>query len=336
MVKTGTSWGRLCAVATVLIVLAPGVGRAAERRELALPVRGFVLGLHDSDPRRSYRDAVRELAEIGVNSVSVMPTWRMDNVRSPRVEAGAATTAQIDETLAAARTAGLAILVAPVIQVTHLSGEEWRGVIAPPDWDRWFASYRGLLLELADLAEQHGAEALLVGSELCSTERLEAHWRALIADVRARFRGSLGYQTNWDHRDEPKFLDALDVLATNAYFELKTDGATRRELVRAWRPFHDELLSWASRLGKPLLITEAGYASVHGATAYPWDYARPAPIDLGEQERAYDAFLSVWWRHRPGFFLYEWWGEGGDRDRGYTPRGKPALGTLRYWLGALP
>ena len=330
MVKaTVIGWGSVLAVALSLEA-------APAKRKLPEPVRGVVLALHDVDPRRSYRAEVRELGDLGINAVSIMPTWRMDHVRSARVEEGAATIAQIEETLAAAREQGIAVLVAPVIQISHLQGDEWRGVIAPPDWDVWFASYQRQLLNLADVAEKHGAAALLVGSELCSTEALEPRWRKLIAEVRARFNGSLAYQTNWDHRSEPTFLDALDLLATNAYFELVPVAvqATTGELVRAWRPFQRDLLAWAALRGKPLLITEVGYASVAGATAYPWDYTRTAPIDLEEQARGYDAFFAAWWDHRPGFFLYEWWGEGGPHDRGYTPRGKPALGILRHWLGA--
>jgi hypothetical protein len=317
-------------------IAAPGGACDAPLRRLPEPVRGIVVPLHDLDPRRSYRAAVAEVAASGATAVSIMPVWEMPRVGSPRVRRGAATRRQIEDALAAARRAGLAILVAPALRIIDPRPGEWRGVIRPPDWEVWFASYRDLLLELAAIAEEYDAEALLVGSELCSSEAEEGHWRRLIADVRQVFRGSLAYQANWDHREVPRFLDALDQAGTNAYFELGRDVARPSVglLTAAWWPHRDRLVAWARSLGRPLLITEIGYPSVAGAAAFPWDHTRRGPIDLEAQRRAYEAFFAVWMDEPAlaGFFVYEWWGEGGAADPGYTPRGKPALEVLRRWF----
>ena len=77
------------AVATLGLALAvePCVGPA---RALPSRVRGIVLPLHDADPRRSYRAAVREIRSTGANAVSLMPTWDMATVSTPVVVPGSA------------------------------------------------------------------------------------------------------------------------------------------------------------------------------------------------------------------------------------------------------
>lgn len=322
--------------ASALVALALTALPCAPVRELPRPVRGVVLSLHDADPGRSYEADVAALHALGANAISIMPTWYMATVRSATVSPGNTTLGQLEDTLATARSYGLQVLVAPVLQIEQLDEGEWRGVLAPPDWDDWFSSYRELLLETARIAERNGASALLVGSELCSSERMEGRWRALIADVRRVFAGSLAYQANWDHREVPEFFDALDILATNAYFELRKEDApmTLATLVAAWRPFRDDLLTWAEGLGKPLLVTEIGYPSLAGGTAFPWDYTRATPVSLEEQELGYEAMFEAWSEapQAAGLFVYEWWGAGGGEDRGYTFRGKPAEAVLRRWL----
>jgi hypothetical protein len=299
-------------------------------------VRGVVVSLHDLDRRRSYRDDVTEIARLGANTVSILPTWDQADVRSPEVGDGAATDRQIADAVAAAHRAGLQVVLAPTLRIAHLGEGEWRGVLQPPDWGVWFASYRRRLLSLARLGERQRVEALSVGSELCSSERFDGEWRRIIAEVRAVFGGDLTYQANWDHRHVPAFLSDLDLLGTNAYFELlgEEEAATVDRLVDAWQPYRAELVAWAAALDRPLLITEVGYPSQRGAVAHPWDYTRDAPVDLEEQRVAYAALFRAWHGapRTMGLLLYEWWGAGGGGDRGYTPRGKPAEGEARRWF----
>jgi hypothetical protein len=319
--------------ALALCLSAPGA-------RLPDPARGVVLALHDRDPARRYGRDVAEIHALGARSISILMVWSTRDVRSSEVGLGATTWPQIEDAIRAARSAGLWVMVGPLLHLERRQAGEWRGALQPEDWERWFASYGEMLLALARVAEREGADALLAGSELCSAEGQEERWRELLGRVRASFRGALSYQTNWDKRKTARFLDALDFVATNAYFELAPQGPAQRPdlrgLAAAWRPIREELVAWAGEWRRPLVISEIGYPSLHGALAAPWDYTREAPLDLEEQRLGYAAFFRAW-RDEPalrGAFLYEWWGEGGPRDRGYTPRGKPAAGPLREWLAA--
>ena len=81
------------------------------------------------------------------------------------------------------------------------------------------------------------------------------------------------------------------------------------------------------------MFTEVGYYSQLGTNIYPWDYTRDDNISLEEQRRCYKAFVDVWNQSKvlQGTFFWNWFSKGGPRNKGYTPRGKPAECVLRSW-----
>jgi len=126
------------------------------------------------------------------------------------------------ETTRLAHARGIRVLLKPHLWLRR----GWPGDIAmrrEEDWRAWFASYREFILHYADLAQRAGIEALAVGTELGGTTRREAEWRALIADVRARYRGKLTYCANWSEDVEHvAFWDALDWIAPGDEFVEET------------------------------------------------------------------------------------------------------------------
>ena len=57
-------------------------------------------------------------------------------------------------------------------------------------------------------------------------------------------------------------------------------------------------------------------------------------MDTEEQRRCYEAFCASWAKVEAlhGVLFYEWWGEGGLEDAGYTPKDKPAEGVIRRFF----
>jgi hypothetical protein len=298
--------------------------------------RGVALGLFASEPNWDYGPLLDEVVALGATDVQLDVIWLQTDVRSVDIARDPRVTAPdevVARTIAQARARGLRVTLFPIVRPRlHVPGE-WRGVMAPSAGvDAWFKAYAAFVLTMAELAERTGAERLSVGSELCSLERHEAHWRALIADVRAKYRGALLYSANWDQLDAVRFWDALDVAGTTAYFELaKDDGRVGVEQVRAaWAAPLEELREFSRFAGRPLVITEVGYPAHAQAARAPWDETRRAPSDLALQamltrvscEALRDApFVAgvTWWN---------WFGHGGAGDTGYTPRGKPAAREL--------
>jgi hypothetical protein len=242
--------------------------------------------------------------------------------------------ATVARTLEQVKRAGMRAALMPVVRLQTRKPYEWRGAITPAGGlDAWFASYRRFVIPLASLAERAGARRFVVGSELSSLERYDEHWRALIGELRARFSGTLTYSANWDHAHAVGFWDALDEVGLTAYFPLVTgDGKSLSSgvLGRAWEEPRGQIAALARRIGKPVLITEIGYASQRGAAEEPWNDASATEIDLALQQRLYRGFCDAFAEARTtsGFYVWNWFGFGGPRDTGFTPRGKPAATEL--------
>jgi len=99
-----------------------------------------------------------------------------------------------------AHSMGLKVMLKPHVDITD-DPEYWRGQIGlgfkPEQWELWFASYRTMLLEYANLAQQLGVEMFSVSCELIEASKQDAHWRRLIADVRKVYHGPLVSSANW-------------------------------------------------------------------------------------------------------------------------------------------
>ena len=299
----------------------------------------MALGLWAPIDRAALARALDEIAALGATDVALVMAWRQRDVTSTAVAAGAGSATDDDVAaaldLAAAR--GLAATLFPIVILDVVAPGQWRGTLAPADVDAWWQSYERYITHAAGLAAAHGAAALVVGSELGSTEHWRERWYHLISRVRRTFKGRLLYSANWDHWQEVSFWDRLDGLGVTGYFELtQRDDADVATLTAAWRAARRELAAAATARKLPLWLTEVGYVSRDGATRAPWDYLRGTAIDLEEQRRAFAA-LAAAWAGEPalaGLFVWEWSGAGGPTDGGYTPRGKPAACALRAWFAA--
>ncbi|MBP8809441.1 MAG: hypothetical protein KBG48_31605 [Kofleriaceae bacterium] len=300
--------------------------------------RGVALGLWAPLAEDVVPTAVAELAALGATDVALVVPWRAADVHAIEIAPGPVTPSDdaVGAAIEAARARGLAVTVFPILMLDKVAPGQWRGTLAPTDVDAFWTSYERFILHYAALAHRHGAAALLVGSELGSTEGWRDRWFHLIGRARRLFRGRLLYSANWDHYRQVSFWARLDGIGVTGYFELTTDDdASVATLAAAWRAARDPLVATARTLGKPLWLTEVGYVSRDGATRAPWDYLRKTRIDLEEQRRAYAALIEAWSGvpELAGLFAWEWSGAGGPTDGGYTPRGKPAACALAAWFG---
>jgi hypothetical protein len=176
-----------------------------------------------------------------------------------------------------------------------------------------------------------GAAALVAGSELSTLETAGdvESWRSVIAAALHAFGGQILYAANWDHYREtaPALWTLVDAAAISAYFPTAEWPAVRTDLER-----------FRAALGKPLVLSEVGCPSQPGRAAQPWNEATDGPPDLEEQRRAIAAFIAAWdgAASLDAVFFWNWYGWGGPRSRGYTPRGKPAAAEIARWFGAVP
>lgn len=310
------------------------------------PRHGYCLPMTIEDREFNYAPLLSEIREQGANSVAlVLPYYQRDAVSSQihAKENKTPSSAVLADTIREARAFGLEVLVYPIVLLEDENGKDWRGSLRPADRDEWFQSYATHLLSVADLADTEGASMLAVGSEFTSLQHDEARWRALCAQVRPRYRGTITYVANWDAPDDIPWWDAVDEMGISAYYELagiSGDEPTTESLTAECMKWRDWLLEIREKVapGKRIAICELGYPSVMGGASLPWDYARIAQIDAEEQRRAFEAFIRTWDGNTElsACFVYAWHEPRRDPHRGYTPRGKPAAELLRSWYDGAP
>ena len=311
------------AACTVLALSESGASAPAQHHA----ARGASLGLFATDPDYDYGVMLQEMRARGASDVMVAYLLMQDDVRSVdmrRRPGDSPNLATIRRTIRQARRLGLRVGLMPIVGVLRRAEGEWRGSIAlDEEHGDWFAHYTAQMLEAARIADEEHVERLVVGSELNGLEPFEEEWRALIRRVRARFSGTLTYSANWDRFETVTFWDALDEVAVSAYFRMDTPNDD--DAAAGWASHLARLRGFAQRMERPLLLSEVGYPAHADAAEYPWDETRDAPLDLAEQARLLRSFCEA---HVPardgGYYVWNWFGQGGPRDLGYALRGKPA------------
>jgi len=347
--------------AAALVMLVPtlllgGAFVASRHAEPATPeasdqafVRGVALGLFATDSEWDYGPLVDEIRARGATDVLVVVNAFQSNRFASDIAlrpGRSPSEATVTRTLRQVRSAGMRAALMPVVRLQNRGPHDWRGVITPADGlDTWFAAYRRFVLPLARIAEDAGAQRFVVGSELGSLEAYDGRWRTLISELRESFSSTLTYSANWDRSHAVGFWDALDEVGLTAYFPLRSDDEppAANTLAQAWRTPRAEIDALGRRVGKPVLITEIGYPSQRSAADHPWDDTSVAEVDLRLQQRLYRSFCDAFAQTPSvsGFYVWNWFGFGGPRDGGFTPRGKPAASELaacfaRPWRAQTP
>lgn len=290
--------------------------------------RGASLGLFASDPGFDYGPMLDEMVRRGAREVLVVDRWMQSDVSADDLERrpGYGHRAEtVSRTVRQARARGMRVSLMPIVGLRVAREGQWRGVLQPTGGaDGWFAGYRALLVDTARRAQADGVSHLIVGSEMNWLEHRDDLFRRLVAEVRAHFEGTVSYSANWDRYRAVRFWDALDAVAVSGYFRSPVARPTRSEARDVWAHRLTELEAFARARRRPLLLSEVGYPAHAEAATFPWDETRDAPIDQALQATLLGAFCDAQQTTGTGYFVWNWFGTGGPRDRGYTPRGKPA------------
>jgi len=322
----------------VMGLLAPGWCGAGEFLD-GEAWKGFVLSLHEKTNAYTYEKELRQIAEMGADSVLIIVTCYQENAKSTTMERsnnGVPTRERLLDILARAHSYDLSVLLQPIVLLRNpKTTKEWRGAIRPKSRKEWFRNYEEFITYFAEIAAEGKVEALSVGSEFVSMEFFWESWEEVIAKVRSIYGGKLIYSANWDHYEEVPFWDKLDAVGVTSYHTLsKSDPPKREEAEKKWKEIREALLGWQSKVGKPIVFTEIGYPSQKTGAKEPWNYYGSKEADLEVQEMCLEVCLETW-EGTPevgAYFIFEWWGDGGPQDVGYMPWGKPAEALLRGWF----
>ncbi len=314
-------------------------GKTATKHSIKPPIKGFILGLHDTTYHYDYGLLIQEIKAtgsdwIGINVKFYQANYTASSIKIPPKDAPF--WLQLRQTIKQAKQEGLKVMLFPIVLLEDDGDQYWRGSIVPSSKQEWYASYKHLYKKLSVLAQQQEIDLLSVGSELCSLQGDTKEWLGIIDLVKSIYDGSLTYSANWDASKNIEFHSQLDFLGISGYFELTTcKDPSYNDLLEAWRNIKEDLIQLQQNKDIPLIFTEIGYTSLDGTNMHPWNYYVSETIDLIEQYNCYAAFIDTWKndQHFNGVFFYDWFGVGGFYDGGYTIRDKPTVNLVEEWFG---
>jgi conjugative relaxase-like TrwC/TraI family protein len=300
---------------------------------------GFNVLLAHADPA-SHLKANRlmaRLAGLGVNSVAFAYPVYQDNRFASAVHAGPDTPsdAELADLADLAHAYRMAVVIRPLLDESAFGTGNWRGNIAPQNVAAWFASYTALLVNLGQLAQQHGVEIVVLGGEFDSMQSYTPQWMALIQAVRRVYRGKLTYASNVTtdpalQLGRVKFWSALDFVGADLYLASSAPaGTTADVIVQSWQPLLTQFLAASGATKRPTLVTEIGVRAQRLAHQRPWVWDNGQPEDQAVQESYYLAVCSAIAGHVQGMYWWQTGLDGPNDPSGFNPLGRLAEQQVR-------
>ncbi|MBA3544675.1 MAG: hypothetical protein H0T83_09595 [Chthoniobacterales bacterium] len=282
-----------------------------------------------------------ELKSLGVNSIAIHPYAQIQEDGHVRFRTED-NFRHIATPLDWARDRGLSVMLIPHIAYWGTKFL-WRGEInfqTKEEWDRFFGDYQTWIVQMAKVAEAHGAETFCIGLEFTFAQKFDARWRQIIAAVREVYHGKLTYGGNWDSFEEVTFWDALDYIGVLAYFPLtKTPNPSSAEIADAWQRKCAELVAYSKKhQDKKFLFVEIGYNESARAAAEPWAFKTGGENSEAIQQRCIEVALDLP-KHCPtiaGMYWWKWFPEMPSREKENYRIQTPEIKALiaRHWKEA--
>jgi hypothetical protein len=320
----------------LLLALATGAAKPALAQINSLSFKGFnYVSYYNGGYANA--DSLAALAGTGANAAALAFEYGID-VKNSAVYADANYTESqsvIAATIAEAKGRGLSVMVRPLIdfldpsKIGLYSVGDWRSTYNPTNAAAFFASYKTMIVAVAQMAQANGAASLSIGAELdqLTGPAYLSYWTDIITSVRAVFSGKLTYSADWDDNISPwqgqhgltagtgnlmtqvSFWSQLDYLGIDCYAPLSDVGnPTLASLTSGWTSTpsdptslavtgNQSLISYfasvATQAGKPLLFTEIGYESATDAAKQPSGTSTNV-YDPALQTNLYSAFFEAW------------------------------------------
>ncbi|MBQ9135130.1 MAG: 1,4-beta-xylanase, partial [Lachnospiraceae bacterium] len=188
-----------------------------------------------------------------------------------------------------------------------------------------FASYTAFQLHYAAIAEQTGCDMFIAGCEMVQTERREAEWRKLIADIRTVYSGPVSYNTDKYQEHNVKWWDCVDIISSSGYYPI-TD----------WDNQLDRIEKVVRKFNKPFFFAECGCMSTKDSNKVPNDWSVKGDVDLNGQADWYNSMFTACSKRDwvGGFCLWDWGAKlypeaKADTDGRYGVYAKPAEKVIK-------
>ena len=319
--------------------------------------------------------AFQNIKDTGANTVVLTPTWHLTH-QSPPVMAPVTGLDplwfDLTQMTTQAQQAGLSVVLHPVLRYEGSTDEWWASATRDEGWwQTWFARYRTFLLYHADLANQAGATALVIGDESIlpalpggtladgSAPNLpgdaEESWRKIIAAVRSRYTGKLVWMLPYNGKlpPVPEFVADVDRIYVQLTPPLvQSDDASPADVETAIAAILDgEILQLQEKTSQPIVLglnlpSTAGVLDgcpgsgdclpLNGFSVPGAEIAAQEP-GWKEQAETYNAALSAVNQRSwiAGFYAVGYYPPVEIKDLSPSVRGKPAGDVLWYWYPRL-
>lgn len=324
------------------------IGNKSKGLEKGINV-AFFRKIEDSDTI-TVEETLDYLKNIGVTHISIVLFVYQDSKNSTKIYADPYRTLPEDQLinyLRMAKKKGFSLQLRPLLGVVNeKEGSVGRWNITPTNVNMWFGDYEQKILKYAELSSREGIEVFGIGSEMSSLSSNRDEWINLINKVREVYKGEILYAANWDDFTKGSFkegidwLTGVDIIGVDAYYPLETkENPSVEELLKAWEKWK-YIFEWLKKSNKKIIVSEIGITSTQEHFDEPWrfNFDGVFEIDLKAQEKYYEATFRFFQNRVGGIY---WWvvDEGlmpkvPEKDRGFSPLGKPAEEVLRRWYEA--
>jgi hypothetical protein len=264
----------------------------------------------------AFRKSVKYLKNLGANSIAVIPYARLIRYDIPSIifDTGAGyPRAATVKAIKIAKEEGMRVVLKPHLWMANRTENKgyWTGTVKFDDegWKEYLSRYRHMVLELATMARDGGADILVIGTENKSTTKnFPDYMKKLIADVRVIYGGEITYAANHDEFQRIKFWQDLDYIGIDAYFQLTDlENPTVEEIVESWQWAKEEVeAAVKANPGKRVLFLEAGYKPRPFALKAPWEWRAEGEENQEIQANGYEALFQVYW-NQDWFAGVYWW-----------------------------
>ncbi len=282
----------------------------------------------------------RLITRTHANTIVLVPGGLQDTPQSETIDFtsdAAMADDELTDMISYAKEYGLRVFLKPTVNCRNGT---WRAHInffdedvpCEPKWRCWFQSYTDFQLHYAEIAEKAGCEMFIAGCEMVQSERREAEWRKLIADIRTAYSGPVSYNTDKYQEHNVKWWDAVDVISSSGYYPIDD-----------WENQLDRIEKVVKKFDKPFFFAECGCMSTKGSCLIPNDWTLYGDVDLQEQADWYQHMFSAVSKRDfvKGFAVWDWSARqypaaAAGKHGGYDIYAKPAEKVVAAFYGSRP
>lgn len=241
----------------------------------------------------------------------------------------------------AAHAHGYKVFIEPLLSIDRPApnGSRWAGAVTFPhgskDTAMWFERYWQALAPYVRAAQQTGAEQMALGAELADLEgAAPIYWYWLMEQAREVYSGRLTYDVNFTTLSEAVYpwmrSPTLAAIGVSLYITLSRPNETvsLASIPERWAAGAGKRLdNFATRLGKPLFISEIGYRNNADALFKPYLQTSDTVPDPRLQAALYNAALlyTLSDPHLIGIYFWAW------SLPPFSPNWLPAARVLKDW-----